>query len=158
MSESEKVMSNTNVQRQVFDLGVAAFILMQSFQLAGRKDRSFIFSVPKEKLKEFEDQKTSYLFSEFHYFDHCLMGLKKLEEYPFSINSNKFVTDLGAAAFLLMHKFKLIGKKGRAFYFECDSKQDDSQFDELNLQYASSVFHDFDSKLMSLKKIGEFIR
>lgn len=151
-------MNSNNTAKPVHDLGVAAFILMQGFSLAGRKDKSFIFTVPKEKLKEFEDQKTSYLFSEFHYFDHCLMGLKKLEEYPFGINSNKFVTDLGAAAFLLMHKFKLIGKKGRAFYFECTSKEDDNQFDDLNLQYASSIFHDFDSKLMSLKKIGEFNR
>ena len=151
-------MTTMNVQRPVYDLGVAAFILMQGFQLAGRKEKSYVFNVSKEKLKEFEDQKTSYLFSEFHYFDHCLMGLKKLEEYPFSINSNKFVTDLGAAAFLLMHKFKLVGKKGRAFYFECNSKEDEAQFDDLNLQYTSSVFHDFDSKLMSLKKIGEFLR
>jgi hypothetical protein len=151
-------MTSSNIQKSVHDLGVAAFILMQSFQLAGRKEKSFIFSMPKEKLKEFEDNKTAYLFSEFHYFDHCLMGLKKLEEYTFSINSNKFVTDLGAAAFLLMHKFKLIGKKGRAFYFECNSREDELQFDDLNLQYASSVFHEFDSKLMSLKKIGEFSR
>lgn len=131
---------------------------MQSYQLAGRKEKTFIFNVNKDKLVEFEDLKTSYLFSEFHYFDHCLMGLKKLEEYPFGINSNKFVTDLGAAAFLLMHKFKLIGKKGRAFYFDINSKEEEKQFDELNLQYTSSSFHDFDSKLMSLKKIGEFVR
>ncbi len=146
------------IARSVHDLGVAAYILMQSYQLAGRKEKTFIFNVNKDKLVEFEDLKTSYLFSEFHYFDHCLMGLKKLEEYPFGINSNKFVTDLGAAAFLLMHKFKLIGKKGRAFYFDINSKEEEKQFDELNLQYTSSSFHDFDSKLMSLKKIGEFVR
>lgn len=146
------------VPRNVHDLGVAAYILLQSYQLAGRKEKTFIFNVHKDKLVEFEDLKTSYLFSEFHYFDHCLMGLKKLEEYPFGINSNKFVTDLGAAAFLLMHKFKLIGKKGRAFYFDINSKDEEKQFDELNLQYTSSTFHDFDSKLMSLKKIGEFVR
>jgi hypothetical protein len=151
-------MNNENVHKNIHDLGVAAYILLQSYPLAGRKDKTFVFSVKKEKLKEFEDLKTAYLFSEYHYFDHCLMGLKKLEEYPFGINSNKFVTDLGAAAFLLMHKFKLIGKKGRAFYFEVTSKNDETQFDELNLQYASSEFHDFDSKLMSLKKIGEFIK
>lgn len=103
------------IARSVHDLGVAAYILMQSYQLAGRKEKTFIFNVNKDKLVEFEDLKTSYLFSEFHYFDHCLMGLKKLEEYPFGINSNKFVTDLGAAAFLLMHKFKLIGKKAELF-------------------------------------------
>lgn len=151
-------MSNEKLQKSVSDLGVAAYILMNSYPLAGRRDKTFVFSVDKSKLVEFEDLKTAYLFSEFHYFDHCLMGLKKLEEYPFGINSNKFVTDLGAAAFLLMHKFKLLGKKGRAFYFEINTKDEDKQFDELNLQYASSVFHDFDSKLMSLKKIGEFVK
>ena len=31
--------------------------------------------------------------------------------------------------FLLMHKFKLVGKKGRAFYFEIHSKEEESQFD-----------------------------
>ena len=128
------------IARSVHDLGVAAYILMQSYQLAGRKEKTFIFNVNKDKLVEFEDLKTSYLFSEFHYFDHCLMGLKKLEEYPFGINSNKFVTDLGAAAFLLMHKFKLIGKKGRAFYFDINSKEEEKQFDELNLQYTSPIF------------------
>jgi hypothetical protein len=151
-------MTNDTQHKSIQDLGVAAYVLMQGFGLAGRKDKTFIFNVKKDKLREFEDMKTAYLFSEFHYFDHCLMGLKKLEEYPFGINSNKFVTDLGAAAFLLMHKFKLLGKKGRSFYFDLGNKEEESQFDELNLQYTSSVFHDFDSKLMSLKKIGEFIK
>lgn len=151
-------MAKELVARTVHDLGIAAYILMQSYQLAGRKDKTFIFNVDKEKLVDFEDLKTAYLFSQFHYFDHCLMGLKKLDEYPFGINSNKFVTDLGAAAFLLMHKFKLIGKKGRSFYFDISSKEEEKAFDELNLQYTVSEFHDFDSKLMSLKKIGEFIR
>ena len=151
-------MSIESHQKSIQDLGVAAYVLMQGFALAGRKEKTFIFNVKKEKLREFEDLKTAYLFSEFHYFDPCLMGLKKLEEYPFGINSNKFVTDLGAAAFLLMHKFKLLGKKGRSFYFDINGKEEEIQFDDLNLQYTSSVFHDFDSKLMSLKKIGEFVR
>ena len=146
-------MSKEIVSKPVQDLGIAAYVLMNHYQLAGRKERTFIFKVPKDKLKEFEDLKTSYLFSEFHYFDHCLMGLKKLEEYPFPIDSNKFVTDLGAAAFLLMHKFKLLGKKGKSFYFDLNSIEEEQQLDEMNLQYASSSFHDFDSKLMSLKKI-----
>ena len=146
-------MNKEIISKPVQDLGIAAYVLMHQYQLAGRKEKTFIFKVLKEKLKEFEDLKTAYLFSEFHYFDHCLMGLKKLEEYPFTIESNKFVTDLGAAAFLLMHKFKLLGKKGSSFYFDIHTPDEESQFDEMNLQYASSPFHDFDSKLMSLKKI-----
>jgi hypothetical protein len=151
-------MKKETVSRAVQDLGVAAYILMHGHALSGRKERTFIFGVDKNQLKEFEDLKTAYLFSEFHYFDHCLMGLKKLEEYPYTINSNKFVTDLGAAAFLLMHKFKLLGKKGRSFYFDIHTEDEERQFDETNLQYTASEFHDFDSKLMSLKKIGEFTR
>jgi hypothetical protein len=151
-------MKKDTVTRPVQDLGVAAYILMHSHPLSGRKDKTFLFNIEKEKLKEFEDLKTSYLFSEFHYFDHCLMGLKKLDEYPYPISSSKYVTDLGAAAFLLMHKFKVVGKKGRSFYFEIHSQEEELQFDETNFQYTASEFHDFDSKLMSLKKIGEFSR
>jgi len=151
-------MKKDTVTRPVQDLGVAAYILMHAYPLGGRKEKTFLFNVDKEKLKEFEDLKTSYLFSEFHYFDHCLMGLKKLDEYPYPINSNKYVTDLGAAAFLLMHKFRLIGKKGRSFYFDIHNEEEDHQFDDTNLQYTASEFHDFDSKLMSLKKIGDFAR
>lgn len=151
-------MKKETVSRTVQDLGVAAYILMNGHPLSGRKERTFIFGVDKTRLKEFEDLKTSYLFSEFHYFDHCLMGLKKLEEYPYEIESNKYVTDLGAAAFLLMHKFKLKGKKGRSFYFDIHTEEEAQQFDETNLQYTISEFHDFDSKLMSLKKIHDFSR
>ena len=70
-------MKKDTVTRPVQDLGVAAYILMHSHPLSGRKEKIFLFNIEKEKLKEFEDLKTSYLFSEFHYFDHCLMGLKK---------------------------------------------------------------------------------
>ena len=72
-------MNKEIISKPVQDLGIAAYVLMHQYQLAGRKEKTFIFKVLKEKLKEFEDLKTAYLFSEFHYFDHCLMGLKKLE-------------------------------------------------------------------------------
>ena len=68
----------------------------------------------------------------------------------------KFVTDLGAAAYIMMHKYKVMGKRGKAIYFEVDEKEQD-EFDQRTLEYLSSEFHRFDSCLMSLKKISEYM-
>lgn len=67
---------------------------------------------------------------------------------------NKLISDLGAAAYIMMHKFKVLGKKGRAFYFEVND-EDAEQFDSLYQDYLTSEFHRFDSCIMSLKKLGE---
>ncbi len=85
------------------------------------------------------------------------MSLKKIDESVNEPRAQKFVTDLGAAAFLLMHKFRVVGRRGKAVYFEANNEEESKQFDELTLEYLSSDFHKFDSCLMSLKKIGEFI-
>ena len=69
---------------------------------------------------------------------------------------HKFVTDLGAAAYIMMHKYKVIGKKGKAIYFEVP-KDEENQFDILNMDYLSSEYHRFDSCIMSLKKIGDYM-
>jgi hypothetical protein len=66
----------------------------------------------------------------------------------------KYVNDLGAAAYIMMHKFKVIGKKGKSFCFEV-SDSDADAFDGLYRDYLSSEFHRFDSCIMSLKKMGE---
>ena len=68
----------------------------------------------------------------------------------------KFVTDLGAAAYIMMHKYKVMGKRGKAIYFEVDEKEQD-EFDQRTMEYLSSEYHRFDSCLMSLKKIGEYM-
>jgi hypothetical protein len=63
----------------------------------------------------------------------------------------KHVTDLGAAAYLLMNGFKVKDKRGQAVYFEFyESEADD--FERVELEYYPSEFHRFDSCLMSLKK------
>lgn len=143
------------ISKCVNDLGVAAYVSMHSYDLLGRKDRSFCFKVDKEKEQEFEQLKFAYLFSEYHYFDHCLMGLKKVEDYmPVWMEKSRVVTDLGVAAYLLMHKFKIVAKQGRSIYFEVTSEEENSQFESLTVEYASSDYHQFDSKLMGLKKIG----
>lgn len=69
---------------------------------------------------------------------------------------HKFVTDLGAAAYIMMHKYKVVGKKGKAIYFEVN-QEEIGEFDSLQMEYLSSEFHRFDSCLMSLKKIGEYM-
>lgn len=68
----------------------------------------------------------------------------------------KCVNDLGAAAFIMMHKYKVIGRQGKSIYFEVDESEQ-SEFDDLQLEYLQSEFHRFDSCLMSLKKIGEYL-
>lgn len=67
----------------------------------------------------------------------------------------KHVTDLGAAAYILMHQFKVIGKQGQAVYFEMDESEV-GEFERLEFEYLSSEFHRFDSCLMSLKKLRIF--
>lgn len=69
----------------------------------------------------------------------------------------KNVTDLGAAAYLMMHKYSVAGKKGKSIYFEIHSQEENDEFDQLYMKYLNSEFHRFDTCLLSLKKIGEFM-
>jgi len=69
---------------------------------------------------------------------------------------HKLVNDLGAAAYIMMHKYKVIGKRGKSICFEIDNKETED-FDRLYREYLNSEFHRFDSCLMSLKKIGEIM-
>lgn len=145
-------------QKSVSDLGAAAYLLMHDLKVIGRRARDIYFLLSDKYTSEQFDQLTlDYLSSEFHRFDACIMSLKKIGEYNFDIKANhRFVTDLGAAAYILMHKYRVIGKRGKAFYFEIDEESAE-KFDEIALEYISSDFHRFDSCLMSLKKIGEYI-
>lgn len=148
-----------NTKRSVSDLGAAAYILMHDYKVIGRQGRDIFFLLKEEEghnAEKFDQLTLDYLSSEFHRFDACIMSLKKIGEYPFNSKSHRFVTDLGAAAYILMHKYKVLGKKGKAIYFETEDTEKDS-FDEMALEYLSSDFHRFDSCLMSLKKIGEYI-
>ena len=69
---------------------------------------------------------------------------------------HKCVTDLGVAAYIMMHKYKVIGRKGKSIYFEVAHSEID-EFESLQMEYLSSEYHRFDSCLMSLKKIGEYM-
>lgn len=68
----------------------------------------------------------------------------------------KFVNDLGAAAYIMMHKYKVAGRKGKSIYFEVNSAEAE-EFDNLQMDYLQSEFHHFDSCLMSLKKMNEYM-
>lgn len=68
----------------------------------------------------------------------------------------KYVNDLGAAAYIMMHKYKVIGKKGKSICFEINNDPKEIEvFEQLYRDYLNSEFHRFDSCLMSLKKINE---
>lgn len=143
-------------QKSVSDLGAAAYILMHDFKVIGRrgKDIFFLTNEDTNTAEKFDQLTLDYLSSEFHRFDACIMSLKKIGEYAFDAKEHRFVTDLGAAAYILMHKYKVVGKKGKAIYFDIEG---DDRFDEIALDYISSDYHRFDSCLMSLKKIGEYV-
>lgn len=150
-------MKGKNMNKKyIDDLGVSAYLLKKGFKVAGRQGREIIFSVPDGKTDQFDQFSVDYLSSEFHRFDSCIMSLKKIKECDFNDRNLRFVTDLGAAAYILMNRYKVVGRKGKAIYFEVDPKEND-RFNETAFEYLSSDFHLFDSCLMSLKKIGEYI-
>lgn len=71
---------------------------------------------------------------------------------------HKYVNDLGVAAYLLMHGYTVIGKRGRSIYFEVSNGQEAEEFEALVLEYQPpNEFYTFDSCLMFLKKINEYV-
>jgi hypothetical protein len=68
----------------------------------------------------------------------------------------KYIDDLGAAAYIMMHHYEVIGKRrGKSSYcFEIE-EEDIDKINKLYRTYLNSEFHRFDSCIMSLKKIGE---
>ena len=66
------------------------------------------------------------------------------------------ISDLGAAAYIMMHKYEVVGRKGKVYYFEIPD-EDNDKFDKLYKQYLMGEFHRFDSCIMSLKKFAEQI-
>jgi len=145
--------------RFITDLGAAAYILMHEYKIAGKKARELYFLVDEDENHsedKFDELYRDYLASEYHRFDSCIMSLKKISEGKFDIKEYRYVTDLGAAAYLLMHKFKVVGRKSRSIYFDVDENSLD-EFDKTYFEYISSNYHRFDSCLMSLKKVSEYI-
>lgn len=156
------------VHRFVNDLGVAAYILMHGYAVIGKKARSIYFECENDEAsKEFDRLVLEYQPpNEFYTFDSCLMFLKKINEtVPEHLDKDihKIVNDLGVAAYLLMHEYgtksigvKVIGKKGKFVYFEHPAGRRED-FERLSYQYLPSQFQTYDSNLMALKKIGEYM-
>lgn len=146
-----------SVRKAVDDLGEAAFARMKGYRCVGRKGRTYFFDVSDEQSELFDDLNLEYINSPYHDFDACIMSLKKVMERLLETKmARKNVSDLGAAAFVKMHGFRCVGRKQRSFYFEV-AEEDLEKFDSLNLEYINSHYHDFDSAIMSLKKISEYM-
>lgn len=156
------------IHKFVNDLGVAAYILMHGYAVIGKSGRSIYFECENEESAiGFDKLVLEYQPpNEFYTFDSCLMFLKKInEQIPEKINNNihKIVNDLGVAAYILMHQYhskrikaEVIGKKGKYIYFQHLEGQGED-FDRLSYQYLPSQFQTYDSNLMALKKIGEYM-
>lgn len=146
------------VRKNVSDLGEAAFVKMKGYKCVGRRGKNFYFDMPKEDESKFDMLNLEYINSPYHDFDACIMSMKKVAERLAEPNGSlrKTVSDLGAAAYLKMHGFKCAGRKTRNFYFEV-VEDDLEKFDVINLEYVNSTYHDFDSAIMCLKKIGEYL-
>jgi len=156
------------IHKFVNDLGVAAYILMHGYPVVGKRGRSIYFEcATEEEMKGFDRLVLEYQPpNEFYTFDSCLMFLKKINEVvpeELEEDRHKIVCDLGVAAYLLMKEYndnslgvKVIGKKGKYVYFSYpEGKSDD--FERLSYQYLPSQFQTYDSNLMALKKIGEYM-
>ena len=146
----------------VEDLGVAAYLSLNGYKVIGKKAKQLMFEVNREGLDDLHRLKFDYLSSQYHDFDAKLMSLKKIGDYTRlavfwqSKELVREIDDLGASAYLNMNGFKVIGKKGKVVFFEV-SEQDDGEFERMKYDYLSSPYHDFDAKLMSLKKLGDYM-
>lgn len=148
----------SNLYMSVEDLGAAAYLNLHGFRVVGKRSRHVFFEASHETQDEFNRTKFEYLSSPYHDFDAKLMSLKKLGEYhPKLHGENIFdVDDLGSSAYLNMNGFKIIGKKGKLVFFEVNAG-DEQEFNKMKYDYLSSPYHDFDAKLMSLKKLGDYM-
>lgn len=153
--------------KYVNDLGVAAYVLMHSYAVLGKRGRSIYFDCESEEaVREFDRLVYDYQPpNDFYTFDSCLMYLKKLDEHvPAEVNEeiHTVIPDLGKAAYVMMHEYKpktigarVIGKKGKYVYFEHPANRKD-EVKALILKYLPSQFKIYDSNLMALKEIGEY--
>jgi hypothetical protein len=142
------------MKKTVSDLGIAAYVMMHGYKVVGRKSRNIFFDVDEADLAEFDRLTFEYLSGAHRQFDTFLMSLKKIGEYLPAGNYLP-IGDLGIAAYLLMHGYKVAGRKGRVIYFDVDT-EDKKEFEKLNFEYLSTTYHQFDSCLLLLKKVGEY--
>jgi len=68
----------------------------------------------------------------------------------------KSIDDIGVGAYLRMHGFKVVGRKGKTYYFDINIQEQD-EFNRLIFEYANSQCHIFDAELMALKKMPHYV-
>ena len=68
----------------------------------------------------------------------------------------KTVSDIGIAAYVMMHGFKVVGRKGKNIYFSVPESEV-SEVEQLRMEYLSSPYHQFDSCIMALKKTQDYL-
>lgn len=142
------------VYKHVNDLGVAAYILMHGYDVAGKKGKSYYFEVSDTDPTNFDSICLEYLNERnYHKFDHCIMSLKKVPTIKPRVKSSP-VNDLGLAAYIFMHDFDISGREGNSFFFEVSDSLK-QRFEKLTMEYLSSPYHRFDHCIMSLKKVPE---
>lgn len=161
------VTTERTTHKYVNDLGVAAYLMMHGYPPSGKNGKSIFFKVDTTELEDFDRLVLDYQPpNDFYTFDSCLMFLKKIDIQPprdIDESTHKTVSDLGVAAYLLMHEYKstslglrVVGKQGKYVYFN-HPKGIDEEFNRLSLNYLTSQFQTYDSSLMGLKKIGEYM-
>ena len=64
----------------------------------------------------------------------------------------KPINDYGIAAYLLMHGFEILNKRGKVINFKI-KPGDEKEFDEKTVEYLSGPYHRFDSCLMAIRKL-----
>lgn len=143
------------MRKSVSDLGVGAYLMMHGHKAIGRKGKNVFFELAESDLEEFDKLTMDYLRSHFNQFDSYLIALKKVMESIGAL-SGKPVSDLGISAFLMLHGYKVIGRKAKNIYFEV-AEEDYKEFLRLQVEYLGGPLHQFDSYLMALKKVGEYM-
>jgi regulator of sigma D len=141
------------MKKSVADLGIGAYLMMHGYKVVGRKGKNVVFEINEKDVEEFEKLTMDYLQSPFHQFDHYIMILKKVYESA-SLQGGRVVADIGTGAYLMMNGYKIKGRKAKNLYFEVLEK-DNEEFEKLMLDYTNSPYSQFDSWLMSLKKINQ---
>lgn len=141
------------MKKSVSDLGIGAYLMMHGYKVMGRKGKNVVFEINEKDSEEFEKLTMDYLQSPFHQFDHYIMILKKVYESA-GLQGGRVVADIGTGAYLMMNGYKIKGRKGKNLFFDVNEK-DNEEFEKLMLDYTNSPYSQFDSWLMSLKKISQ---
>lgn len=152
-------MNETATLRQhTEDLGIGAYLRMHGFKVVGRKGKTFFFDIQATEEEAFNESVFEYPNSPYHDFDANIMALKKLPHFTRQLTDlvRMNTEDLGVAAYLRMNGFKIVGRKGRAFFFDIQATEEEA-FNETIFDYPNSTYHDFDANLMALKKLPHYI-